>query len=122
MKPKKIHILIVEPNQRPRREVIENEYDVIKNIIGGRLEVVQLDVNTDIVRNEEGKLIGLDGNRKVGRDIIVGTFIIVGNDGSEDFVSLSKNQMEIYEERFWEPEEYTNEDVAKTIHAGFIGF
>lgn len=39
-----------------------------------------------VVCNEEAKLMDLEANRKIGSDIIAGTFFIAGDDGSEYLV------------------------------------
>ena len=64
-----------------------------------------------ILRNEEGSLLNLKGNRCVGNEIIAGTFIVVGIDKNGNFKSLTDEQVSRYYDRFKEIEEYADEDV-----------
>ena len=68
---------------------------------------------------QEGKIIGLPGNRRVGMDVIAGVFYIVGSDRRGNLVSLSQQQIEAYKTRFWEPESLSEQDVD---HALFMRF
>lgn len=70
--------------------------------------------------NEEGKLLQLEGNRRVGDDIIVGVFCILGEDGDGELVSLPQEVMERYKERVWEPEEYTESEIDKALIMRFF--
>lgn len=100
---------------------MENTLEAMQNTVGGYIEMINLDHGDVIVVNEEGKLIGLEGNRKLGDDILTGSFFIAGTD-DEDLASLSKESQALYTERFWEPEEYTQEEVEATMFCQFFGF
>ena len=54
----KIRVLIVKPNQEPKQMKIEHTLDKLQNIVGGLIEYVDLDYQTDLICNEEGKLLG----------------------------------------------------------------
>lgn len=110
-----IKVLIVEPNKTPRRATILNQYEEIRRIVGGNIQTVPLTNNAELICNAEGKLMKLTGNRKIGEDIIAGTFIIVGADGGEEFISLTDKQIEEYEKRFWNPEEHSEEEVQEAV-------
>ena len=43
----------------------------------GLIEIISIGNGDCILCNEEGKLIGLDGNRRIGNDIIVGIFVLL---------------------------------------------
>ena len=93
----KIRILVVEPSKEPKQIKVENTLENLQKIVGGLIEYVELDCNTDIVCNEEGKLLGLELNRKLENDIVAGTFFIVGQHNGET-ISLSKKQIKKYRE------------------------
>ena len=63
------------------------------------------------VYNDDGKLMGLPLNRALWDedglmyDVIAGTFLVVGL-GEEDFVSLSPELAQKYEEEFHQPEAF----------------
>ena len=89
----RIRVVIVEPNENPREEFIENELNVFQDIVGGYIECLRIGNGLMLVCNDEGKLIGLPKNRRlktnVYDDVIVGTFFVTKDDGEGDFASLS---------------------------------
>ena len=95
----KIRILVVEPSKEPRQIKVEHTLENLQKIVGGLIEYVELDYNTDLICNEEGKLLGLELNRKLENDIVAGTFFIVGQHNGET-ISLSKKQIKKYREMF----------------------
>lgn len=97
-----IHVLKVEPGRPPKEMTIPHTLEVFQNTVGGSIEILDLDSDACLVCNEEGKLIGLPANRRIGGDIIAGTFLIVGAaDG--DLCSLSDDAAAYYTKHFAEP-------------------
>lgn len=86
-------VIIKEVGKSPRIEIIENELETLKSIVGGYIEVVKMDDDILLICNEEGKLKGLPPNFSTGYDVIVGTAIFVSFDGVDDFTSLSDIQI-----------------------------
>ena len=121
MKEKETTVVKVEPLKAPVIDTIVNDLDSLQKAVSigaseqGLIEFVYLEDNVSILCNEEGKLIGLDGNRRVGNDIIAGVFYVVGEDGRGNLVSLPDGEMEKYRKQFWEPELFTDEAVADAI-------
>jgi len=122
MKEEKIRGLMVEPNEYPKETVLKNELRDLQEAVGGLIDIIGLDENTCILLNDEGKLIGLEGNRRLGDDIIAGTFYVCGNDAEGNLTSLNDADMKKYEELFYEPEQFTQEEFEKTciIKAFFL--
>lgn len=104
-----MRVLMIEPNKKPYVTEIGNVLRSMQKAVGGLIEPINLEDDIIMVDNEEGKLIGLEGNRRVGRDIIAGTFFICGSNEEGDFVSLTEDQIKKYSDRFKEPEHYTPE-------------
>ena len=96
----KIKVLIVEPNKEPKPEEIECNLESFQKIVGGHIQNVFIAENVVLVCNEEAKLRGLQPNRIVGDDVICGTFYIAGDDGGEEPISLSDEQVKEYTEIF----------------------
>jgi len=117
-----MRVLIVEPYKEPYEKDIDNSLKSMQKIVGGLIEPVYLDENTAIICNEEGKLMGLEGNRRVGRDIIAGTFFITGMNDEGEFESLTAEQLKVCKERFNEPEEISPEEVEDFICIEFYAF
>ena len=101
-----LKVVYVEPHRRAYEAEILNEYNALSKAVGGLLELVHIGSDSLIVCNEEGKLKGMDGNRRLdnGTTIIAGPFFVCGyNDG--DFRSLTDEEVKQYLDRFGEPED-----------------
>ena len=118
----KIRVLVVEPMKEPKVEYIENTLDGMQRVVGGLIEEIDLNDNTVLVCNEEGKLMNLQANRRVGRDVIAGTFFIAGDDVvTKNLVSLTDEQVNEYKERFHELEEIEQQEVFEKIEITIRG-
>lgn len=107
-----MQVVYVEPHRKPFVSEIEHTLDAEQKAVGGLIELVYNEDGTAIICNEEGKLIGLDGNRRIGdgSSIIAGSFFVVGLT-EDDFCSLTDEEIQNYMKRFSEPEEIPKEDV-----------
>lgn len=98
---KSIRVLIVEPMEPPRVETIPNTLEAKQAIVGGLIQAIYPYPEIAVVCNDEGKLIGLPLNRRIGHDIIAGNFIVCGiDDRSASFASLTDEQVQKYQEKF----------------------
>ena len=97
-----IRVLVVEPMEPPRVETIPNTLEAKQQIVGGLIQAIYpYPENVSVVCNDEGKLIGLPLNRRIGRDIIAGNFIVCGVDNrNASFSSLTDAQIKRYQEKF----------------------
>lgn len=117
VKEKEITVLMVEPHKHPTITTLVNDLDALQKAVSigadyqGLIEIIVIEDGVCLLCNEEGKLISLEGNRKIGKDIITGVFYVVGEDDSGNLTSLPKDKIESYQKRFWEPEEYTEADI-----------
>lgn len=112
----KLKVLIVEPNIKPYTAIIENDLEVLQSLVGGYIETVYLSENAEIICNEEGKMLDLPANRRLGNDVIAGRFLIVGNDGSEHFTSLSDKDINNYLEEFSKLEVIDQREIQDKLH------
>jgi len=108
----KIRVLVVEPGKAPYAKQIENDYRAMQELVDGCIEFVPLpEPDCHLYCNDEGKLNGLPGNRRLDHgDIICGAFFICADDGEGNDISLNDKQLQYYTERFKEPEQYTDEE------------
>lgn len=106
-------VVFVEPHKKPVVRKLRNEYEDISHAVGGLIEHIYHEDGTILVANEESKLLGMDGNRRLndGKSILAGPFFVVGDDG-EDYRSLTEEEIKKYMNRFDEIEEITPEEVA----------
>jgi hypothetical protein len=97
-----IRVLVVEPRKKPYETVVPNTLEAHQKLVGGYIETVYpFDENVALVCNEEGKLEGLPLNRRIGHDIISGTFFLCGSDDRNgSFASLTQEQVKKYINRF----------------------
>ncbi|MBR5091688.1 MAG: DUF3846 domain-containing protein [Ruminiclostridium sp.] len=114
-------VVMVEPGKPAYTTEIGSDLESMQKAVGGLIEIMQIDRKVNIVLNEEGKLIGLEGNRRVGNHIIVGNFFICGEKG-EDFCSLTDEQCEKYCAQFAQPHEITQDEIEDDTYAFVISF
>ena len=125
MKEKQIRALMVEPMISPKLVTLQNDLDSLQKAVSigapeqGLIEFVYLEDNVSILCNEEGKLIGLEPNRRLGDDILVGTFYVVADDPEGNLASLNADQIEKYSEFFGHIERIPEEDIADTVVVKF---
>ena len=76
------------------------------------IEPIYNDDGTCLVGNEESKLRGMDGNRRIGdgSSVMAGPFFVCGDSG-ETFRSLTDEEVTRYMARFAEPEDISPEEV-----------
>ena len=110
-------VLIVEPLKTPYEQEIENDLKSMQEVVGGYIEAVYPfeDEEIALICNEEGKLNGLPFNRVLKDeegsiyDIVVGIFFLCRAPAdSENFESLTDEQMECCKKRFKKIELFIN--------------
>ncbi len=108
MKEKEITVVKVEPMKAPVIDTLVNDLDSLQKAVSigaseqGLIELVYLEDNVSILCNEEGKLIGLEPNRRLGDDILCGVFYVVAEDRNGSLKSLSHAQQDKYLRQFWD--------------------
>ena len=113
-----MRVLVVEPERRPEVREIDDSLKVMQEIVGGLIQpIYPFDDPVALVCNDEGKLMNLPANRglrdKDGQiyDIVSGTFFLCGAPADSDhFTSLTPEQIEQYQERFYTPEMFWGMD------------
>lgn len=113
----KMKAIKIEPLGTPKVIEIEDTLPALQNEVGGYIECITLEPDVVMIINEEGKLQGLQGNRRFRNDVIVGNIIIVGTDGKGNTCSLSPAGIEKYSKMFAEPEMISEEEIKQ--HSGF---
>lgn len=128
MKEKTIRVLKVEPGNIPYVITLNNDLDSLQKAVSigcdhqGLIEIIDIADNIAILCNEEGKLLGLEGNRRLGNDIIVGVFYVVGTDDEGNLCSLTVEQIKHYGNMFFVPEDITQEEISDSIIFEIIDF
>ena len=125
MNTNEITVLMVEPGKHPKVTTLKDDLDSLQKAVSigsdyqGLIEFVSLGNGDCIMCNEEGKLIGLDGNRRLGNDILVGVFYVMSENEDGELLSLSERKIKRYSDLFWEPEKFDRSDIDATLSCSF---
>lgn len=117
-----LKVVYVEPGQPPYEAEILHTLEAQQKAVGGFIEPVYLEDEITLVGNEESKLIGMPGNRRLDSgSIIAGPFYLVGDTG-DDFRSLTEEETQSMMKRFEQPEDISPEEVEADTGFCFISF
>lgn len=116
-------MLIVEPYKAPYEAVIPDNLESLQDAVGGYIEITYpFEDNAVVISNEESKLIGMDGNRRVNGQVYAGLMLISADDGSGELTDLTDEQITKYTEMFRYPEEISQEEVENDTGFTFYSF
>ena len=114
----KMKVVMVEPNKPAYITEIGSDLASMQETVGGLIEPIYFLGDAIMVGNEEAKLIGLDGNRRFGNNIVAGPFFICSEKMTEDgavFCSLSDELCEKYVRHFAQPQEISQDEVQRDM-------
>lgn len=100
---RKLRALLVKENELPVEVELPNTLSSLQKQVEGLIEYYYMPDIEDavIICNEEGKINGMGPNREVGRDIIFGPFLIVGDDAElGESRSLTDEQISKFKDMF----------------------
>ena len=126
MNTKEIKVLMVEPGKHPKVTTLKDSLNDLQQAVSigadyqGLIEIISIGNGDCILCNEEGKLIGLEGNRRLGRDILVGVFYILSEDEDGNLVSLTEEKIKHYTEMFWNPETFDRTEIDACLTCHFL--
>lgn len=110
-----IKALLVPVGEKPKEVTINNELRALQEAVKGCIEYYPLTKQTNLIVNEEGKINGMPGNRLVGKEIICGDFLIVGDNGYGETISLTPAQIELCKEHFKTLYEFTKQQIEDNL-------
>lgn len=125
MKEKTIKVLKVEPKKLPEVCELVNELDALQKAVSigadyqGLIEILYINEMICILCNEEGKLIGLEPNRRIRNDILCGVFYVTGQDEEGNLTSLSDDDLETFKSVFEVIENISPDEVEPTMRIYF---
>lgn len=105
-----MRILKVEPGKAPYAKEMEEGLKAIQREVEGLFQPLSMGDGVILCCNDEGKLNGMQPNRRLGDDIICGPFFFVGDDHAGGFCSLTEEQIQRYTQMFQEPEQFTGQE------------
>ena len=118
MNEERMKVVMVEPNKPAYITEIGSDLASMQEAVGGLVEPIYFLGDAIMVGNEEAKLIGMDGNRRFGNNIVAGPFFICSEKMTEDgavFCSLSDELCEKYVQHFAEPQEISQNEVQRDM-------
>ena len=125
MKEKTIKVLKVEPKKLPEVCELENELEALQKAVSigadytGLIEILYVNERICILCNEEGKLIGLEPNRRIRNDILCGVFYVTGQDREGNLTSLTDDEIETFKSVFGVIEDISPDEVEPTMRIYF---
>ena len=75
---KNIKILMKRPGETPTVVEPANDLAALQHLVGGYIETVTIAKDMVVICNEEGRLLGLPYNTKIGNMEFVGTILLAG--------------------------------------------
>ena len=116
-----IRALMVEPMKYPRDVYLESTMSALKSAVSigcdelCEVKAKKLEKGIYAIFNQDMYYYDLQGNRKIGKDIIAGIFYVLATDANHHPQSLSDNELQKYLNKFWEPEHFTYEDIIESM-------
>ena len=105
-----MRMLKVEPGKAPYAKEMAEGLKAIQREVEGLFQPLSMGDGVILCCNDEGKLNGMQPNRRLGDDIICGPFFLVGDDLEGGLCSLTDEQVARYTELFREPEQFTGQE------------
>lgn len=110
MQIKKITVLKIAPHRHPQVVRVAATKQAFLSAINagadveGKVATKMLEPQIYALFHDLRCMSGLDGNRRLGKDIIAGTFYIVATDELGYLCSMTEDKMKKYAVQFWEIE------------------
>lgn len=121
--PETYRVVFVEPGKPAVEKEIGTKLEDLQAAVGGLIECIYShNDGTIIVANDEAKLIGMEGNRRLGNgSIIAGPFFVIG-DAGEEFRSLTDAEVSRYLQQYAEPLQIPEREVQADMGFTFYCF
>lgn len=121
--PSMYRVVYVEPGKPAVEKRIGTKLEDLQAEVGGLIECIYShNDGTIIVANDEAKLIGMEGNRRLGNgSIIAGPFFVIG-DAGEEFRSLTDAEVSRYVQQYAEPHRISQREVQADMGFTFYCF
>ena len=118
-----MRVVYVEPGRPAYEAEIAHDIHAEQKAVGGFIECVYNKDGTVLVCNDESKLLGMEGNRRLGngRTVIAGPFFVCGLT-EDDFRGLTDTETQTYLDRFSLPENISQEEVEADMGFTFYAF
>lgn len=121
-KPSVYRVVYVEPGKPAVEKEIGTDLHDLQAAVGGLIECIYNRDGTIIVANDEAKLLGMEGNRRLDNgSVIAGPFFVIG-DAGENFRSLTDAEVSRYLQVYAEPQQISQREVQADMGFTFYCF
>ena len=123
-----LRVLMILPHHPPVETYIKDELDCLQRAVSDHGEdaliefTYPFDDDCMILGNEEAKLNGMEGNRRLGESIYAGPIFITRDNGVGGLCSLTDEQVIKYSEMFAEPHDISPEETQADVGFTFYGW
>ena len=123
-----IRMLMILPHHSPIETYVRDELDSLQLAVSDHGEdaliefTYPFDDDCMVLGNEEAKLNGMEGNRRLGNSIYAGPIFITRDDGVGGLCSLTDEQVLKYSEMFAEPHDISPEETQADVGFTFYGW
>ncbi len=116
-------VVYVEPGKPAVEKEVGSKLEDLQEAVGGLIECIYSHHDgTLIVANDEAKLLGMEGNRRLDSgSIIAGPFFVIGEAG-ENFRSLTDEEVSRYLQVYAEPHQISQREVQADMGFTFYCF
>ena len=121
-----IRMLMILPHHPPVETYVKDELDRLQLAVSDHGEdaliefTYPFDDDCIMLGNEEAKLNGMEGNRRIGNSIYAGPLYVTRDNGVGGLCSLTDEQVQKYSEMFAEPHDISPEETQGDV--GFVLF
>ena len=123
-----LRMLMIQPHKTPIVTYVKDELDSLQMAVSDHCEDAYIeytypfDDDCMVLGNEEAKLNGMEGNRRLGNSIYAGPIFITRDDGVGGLCSLTDEQVLKYSEMFAEPQDISPEETQADVGFTFYGW
>ena len=123
-----VRMLMIQPHQTPVVTYVREKLADLQRAVSDHCEesfieyTYPFDDDCMILGNEEAKLNGMEGNRRLGNGIYAGPIFITRDDGVGGLCSLTDEQVIKYSEMFAKPQDISPEETQADVGFTFYGW
>lgn len=116
-------MLWIEPGKIPLEMCIPDELYTLQRAVGGLIEFTYpFNDNVIVIGDDEAKLKGAKGNRRINGEIYAGKILIAGDGEGGKITDLTSEQIEKYKKLLGEPEIITHAEINRSMRMMFIPY
>lgn len=123
-----IRMLMIQPHKTPVVTYVKTDLASLQRAVSDHCEEAYIeytypfDDDAMILGNEEAKLIGMEGNRRISGSVYAGPIFVTRDDGEGDLCGLTDEQVKTYGEMFALPEDISPSEVQRDVGFTFYSW